>query len=408
MVATLPGRTHGLGLVTEPILADLALDRVPFAALNFWATILGAAFCLPVGCLVDRLGVGPAVSATLALLGGVVIAMAGIGPGTEIVSLPAPDRLFGGAAATVAVPGVLFLLVLFTRGLGQSSLSVESLVIVGKAAGDRPGRVVGLYSFLVAVGFMAASMGVKWAFDGLGAGWRSVWSALGGLLLAFAAVAAFIRIEHAPEESAAAAGPRGATLAAALATPAFWVFALATSFYGLVAAGLSLFNESLLRERGFEKSVFLSITVISPLIGLAANLVGGWLASRVPPGWLAGAALLLQGAALAAFPRVESLAGVYAYAATMGVAGGLLAVVFFSVWRQSFGAANLGAIQGAAQALTVIASAAGPLVLAVGQRAAGSYAPVVLRLAAVSAVFALAAFLVPLPDSLAPPEPPPP
>lgn len=408
MVATLPGRTHGLGLVTEPILADLALDRVAFAALNFWATILGAAFCLPVGFLVDRLGVGPTVSATLALLGGVVIAMAAIGPGTGMVSLPAPDRLLGSTAATVAVPGGLFLLVLLTRGLGQSSLSVESLAIVGKAAGDRPGRVVGIYSFLVAVGFMAAFMGVKGAFDGLGAGWRSVWSTLGGLLLAFAAVAAFIPIEHAPEKSAAAAGPRGATLAAALATPAFWVFALATSFYGLVAAGLSLFNESLLRERGFAKSVFLSITVISPLIGLAANLAGGWLASRVPPGWLAGAALLLQGAALAAFPQVESLAGVYAYAATMGIAGGLLTVVFFSVWRQAFGAANLGAIQGAAQALTVIASAAGPLVLAVGQRAAGSYAPVVVRLAAVSAAFALAAFLVPMPDPHTSPEPPPP
>ena len=51
MVATLPGRTHGLGLVTEPLLADLGLDRVPFAALNLWATLLGAAFCLPVGWL---------------------------------------------------------------------------------------------------------------------------------------------------------------------------------------------------------------------------------------------------------------------------------------------------------------------------------------------------------------------
>jgi hypothetical protein len=28
MVATFPGRTHGLGLVTEPLLRDLHLDRV--------------------------------------------------------------------------------------------------------------------------------------------------------------------------------------------------------------------------------------------------------------------------------------------------------------------------------------------------------------------------------------------
>ena len=28
MVGTLPGRTQGLGLITEPLLADLGLDRV--------------------------------------------------------------------------------------------------------------------------------------------------------------------------------------------------------------------------------------------------------------------------------------------------------------------------------------------------------------------------------------------
>src|SRR3954453_4256894 len=56
MVATLPGRTHGLGLITEPLLADLQLDRVTFALVNLWATLLGAAFCLPTGWLLDRVG----------------------------------------------------------------------------------------------------------------------------------------------------------------------------------------------------------------------------------------------------------------------------------------------------------------------------------------------------------------
>jgi hypothetical protein len=38
MVGTLPGRTQGLGLVTEPLLVDLKLDRLAWARLNFWAT----------------------------------------------------------------------------------------------------------------------------------------------------------------------------------------------------------------------------------------------------------------------------------------------------------------------------------------------------------------------------------
>jgi hypothetical protein len=73
MVGTLPGRTQGLGLVTEPLLRDLSMDRVLFAEINLVATLLGSLFCLGVG----RLGV-------VALLGAaaVVVRMpASVAPG---------------------------------------------------------------------------------------------------------------------------------------------------------------------------------------------------------------------------------------------------------------------------------------------------------------------------------------
>src|SRR4030081_827129 len=56
MVGTLPGRTQGLGLITEPLIADLGLDRVSYAQLNFWATILGAGFAVGIGRLLDGFG----------------------------------------------------------------------------------------------------------------------------------------------------------------------------------------------------------------------------------------------------------------------------------------------------------------------------------------------------------------
>ena len=96
MVATLPGRTHGLGLVTEPLLADLGLARVPFAALNFWATLIGAAFCLPAGWAIDRLGVRVVLGVVLLGLGATVVAMAGVSAGGPPVALAAPEVFFGG------------------------------------------------------------------------------------------------------------------------------------------------------------------------------------------------------------------------------------------------------------------------------------------------------------------------
>jgi MFS family permease len=408
MVATLPGRTHGLGLVTEPLLAELNLGRVPFAALNFWATLVGAAFCLPVGWLIDRLGVRLVLAAVLLALGAVVLAVTGVAPGGRTVELPAPEVFFVRGVEWSAVPLDLFVLVLLTRGLGQSALSVVSLALVGKVAGKKPGAVIGLYSFLVAVGFMAAFGAVKAAFERFHANWHDVWAGMGWVLVAFAALAAaFVRnprpgADESPD--APGGGERSFTLAGALRTPAFWVFALATSFYGMVAAGTSLFGQSLLAERGFPREVFLTVTTASPMIGLAANLAAGWLATRIRLGVLLAASLFLQAAALAYFPLVSSLPQVYAYAVAMGVSGGILTVVFFAVWRQAFGPLHLGQIQGAAQLLTVVASAAGPLLLAAGHRAAGSYALVFQNLALAAAGFAVAALVVPLPKTSQPPK----
>ena len=56
MVGTLPGRTQGLGLITEPLLADLDIGRVDYAQLNLWATLIGAAGAIGIGRFIDRFG----------------------------------------------------------------------------------------------------------------------------------------------------------------------------------------------------------------------------------------------------------------------------------------------------------------------------------------------------------------
>ena len=93
MLATLPGRTQGLGLITEPMLRDLQIGHVAYANINLWATLLGAVICLPIGRLFDRAGLRGATVALTLLLAAVVWTM---------------SRLAGGALA-------LFLLVLATR-----------------------------------------------------------------------------------------------------------------------------------------------------------------------------------------------------------------------------------------------------------------------------------------------------
>ena len=383
MVATLPGRTQGLGLITEPLLRDLQIDRVLFAQINLWATLVGSLFCLGIGRLLDRFG-SRAVLTTIALaLGAVVLLMCG-------------------------VRGILWLslLITLTRGLGQSALSVISLTMVGQWFARRLSLAMAIYTVLLSVGFMIAFPVVGGAV--VGSGWRPAWAGVGAAILCGLVPAAWLLVRRAPEglglaldgerrEGAAAEG--GHTLWQALRTPAFWVFALASSTYGLVASGIALFNESILSERGFDATTYHRSLVVTALTALLGNFLGGWLTATWSMSRLMAVAMALLCGALLALPSVRTGAHVAAYAVVMGVAGGFVMVIFFSYWSRAYGRAHLGQIQGAAQTLTVLASAVGPLLLAGCVAWTGSYAMMFYALAAVVGLLGLAAWFV------APPRP---
>jgi len=251
MVGTLPGRTQGLGLITEPLLRDLQIDRVSFARINLWATLIGALFTVGVGRLIDRIGSRIVLTVVVVSLAAVVFGM----------------------SATHSVAAIAILITL-TRGFGQSALSVVSITMVGQWFVRRLNLAMAVYTVALSIGFM----------------------------LAF------------------------------------------------------------------------------PLIG-AIVLANGWRTAW----WTIGLALPL------------GLAPLAVYAAVMGLAGGFVIVIFFSFWSAAYGRKHLGKIQGAAQALTVIASALGPLVLAETVSRTGSYASIFYLLTLVVIVLALLAWFVKIP-----------
>src|SRR5262245_23967145 len=158
MAATYPGRTHGLGMVTEPLLRDLQLDdadgRVFFASLNLWGTLIGALFCLPVGWLFDRFDRRWILAGTLILLGLAVLWMSGV---------ETWEQLFVG--------------LILTRGLGQSALSVVSITIVAKSFRARQlGVAMAWYAILSAPFHLILIRAVGWALTDAGFDWREVWA----------------------------------------------------------------------------------------------------------------------------------------------------------------------------------------------------------------------------------------
>ena len=205
-------------------------------------------------------------------------------------------------------------------------------------------------------------------------GWRIAWSIVGlALVLGFAPLA-WTLVRDTPETigltvdgDAADAGTREtgagarATLGEALRSPAFWVFGVASAHV----------RPHRFRHRPVKRINAGSAGFPQPLPSGAGGHGHHRARRELRRGRLCGApvsAARARGRAPdsrggpAALPHITTVTQAIGQAVAMGIGGGFVMVVFFSFWTRAYGRPHLGRIQGAAQALTVLASAVGPLV----------------------------------------------
>ncbi|MEM7784243.1 MAG: MFS transporter [Planctomycetota bacterium] len=212
MVATLPGRTVGLGLITEPLLEDLQLSRVRYSNLTIWATIIGALLSPVCGRAIDRWGVKTCLPAVIMLLGLTTISM----------------------SHYVTAANVIVFLIL-SRGFGQSSLSTASVTAVGKFFESHLGIALGVFSALVAVGFVLTIPTV----DGLigESNWRSCWFGIGGFLIALAAFTFLTIPAKGQKQSQSNHNEVSVTWSSAMKTRFFWSFTVSVGLKCLASDG---------------------------------------------------------------------------------------------------------------------------------------------------------------------------
>src|SRR5262249_6882963 len=127
-----------------------------------------------------------------------------------------------------------------------------------------------------------------------------------------------------PEKPVQNSDGRDFTLGEAIRTGAFWLFAGAGGAFNLVASGLGLFNEAVLAERGFDRKSFHIFLAASSLMSLAGQFLCGWLTRRYKYQTLVGFALFLYAISLGVIPLITQHWHLWALAAFMGVAGGMI------------------------------------------------------------------------------------
>jgi hypothetical protein len=266
---------------------------------------------------------------------------------------------------------------------------------------------MGIYAVLLSLFFVGAFVGVGAIVSAPQGGWRTAWNWIALSLAVGVAPLTALFLREAPravtvETDVSGTLLTGFTLAQALRTATFWILGGSIALFGLVAAGIGLFNESILAERGFNAETFHTFLGVTTGVALLGQMLSGWLSLRWSMTQLLGAAMLLYGIGLGTLPLLSTQPQLWMFAGIFGLAGGMITVVFFAVWGQVFGRAHLGRIQGAGQMLTVFASAIGPLLFAECHARTGSYAGVLYVLCAVVLGFGVAAWVVKRPENLVP------
>ncbi len=379
MSGTFPGRTYGLGLIKDKLTLELGISDLSFNVLNFWAIIIGAIVVVPVGRMIDRLGTRLTLGIVTAILGASVLAMAQVTGET-------------GLAITLTL----------VRGFGQGALSVVAIALVGKWFRKRAGIAMGVFTLLLSIGFLVP-IGVIGSIV-TSSGWRTGWNVVGysllfgllplGLLFARSSPESYGVKPDDPAPNEGHVEPM--TTRQTLITLGFWVYSGAATVFNLTFSALTLDNAQLLREHQMDPNQTNNIVLgILMLMGFPANIVTGLLARSLPLGKILGVGVLILALSLAMFPFVTTPVGAGIYAGLLGVSGGVITVIYFSVYGHTYGRTHMGSIQSVVQVLSVLASAIGPVILAyIREKNEGNTSPFFYLFAGITLVFAIAVWVV--------------
>ena len=298
----------------------------------------------------------------------------------------------------------LFIGLLLTRGFGQASLSVVSITIVSNSHAKRNlGLAMAFYAILSLPFHLVLINSVGYGLNSLEWNWRWVTTLIGAtvILLSFSAlfIPKFGRFSrrHPAEVSISKGDLEGIGIWDALATPAFWLFGLTISIWGMIYSGVALFNQDIFHERGFEKELYFRILSFTSIVGLFSKFVFGWAMRYLSVSQLLGISMLFTSLSLVGLPLASETWHAYLYGLMGGISSGGIALLFFSCWGTLYGHRDLGKIQGVAQSLTILASAIGPVLFSTVKASMNSYRPVFFATAGIACILAMLSFVVPTP-----------
>lgn len=382
MVAmTAPGQTAAVSVFIDPMISDLGVGRSAISTAYLVGTLTGALAMPLVGRLLDRFGVRRVMSVI-----GLVFAAA-------LCALSLVSELVGLTAGFVLI-----------RMAGQGALGLTATTAVALWFTRRRGTAMGLVSAIGASAISLAPVGLELLVSGWG--WRRAWLVEGIVVALIVLPVAWFAMRDRPadlgqhpegdipEAGAPPAGQWGVARSVALRTPFFWVITAGVATVGLLATAVNFHQVSLLGEHGLSAAEAAANFLPQTVANLVGTLVVGILADRVASQLLVTAAMaFLAGALLLGTVAAPGLLAL-TFGLLLGGAGGAMRTVEAATFPRHFGTTHIGAIRGVVTAVSVGATAFGPLLFATLHDLTGSYTPALLGSLTLPAAVAVLALLV--------------
>jgi len=274
-----------------------------------------------------------------------------------------------------------FYLSYFAIGVGMSAIgTVPASTAVSNWFERKRGLAIGIMSSGIgAGGFALAPLVGGYLIPNLG--WRASYLALAVLTWVVVIPLALLVMKTKPADmglypdgieapeavkvtQALSSVPDGSTLRMALATPAFWLIAIAFLLGDFSHVGVIQHQVPHLEDIGFP--VVTAATALGGVaLGSAVGKFGfGWLCDRIAAEYACAIGLMLQMVSIIIFMRLgpaSPAALIWLYAITMGLGVGSWLPTASMLTSTRFGLANYGAIFGVVTLFVYTGTAAGPL-----------------------------------------------
>ncbi len=391
LMMSTPGQTSGVSVFIDPMMAGLDLTRSQVSTAYLVGTLLGALGLPSVGRYLDRRGPRRATMIIGAAFGAALVGMSGVG-------------------------NLVFLALGFTgiRLLGQGGLSIVAGIAPGRWYERRRGAAIVATTSLGSAA--AVAIPLLSTFVIIHFGWRQAWLLLAVLVwLIVPSIGRWGLIDDPTDvgqrmdgnspgtgpQNTSASMPAGRpaqrsfTAREAMRVPIFWSILLAALVGSLVTTGVNFHQISVLGEQGLTPLEAATNYLPQTLAALSVSLWAGVRIDRVHPRFMAAFMLVLLAVTLMSVSFVQPGLRAILFGVVFGANQGFMRAVESAAFPIIFGMRHAGEIRGIVRSVSVAASALGPLVIATGYAATGSYRGVFTSLLPLLLVSAVVLLIVP-------------